>query len=242
MSTVVLDAPINERTPHLRSFQSDLEIRSDGDGRTVHGIAVPFGQKTRIIERGRRFDESFRYGSFAKTIAEAAHHDFARVKFFANHQKRKLPLGRALMLREDTAGLYCEMRASKTREGDEILELIRDGAIDAFSIGFIPILGDPMDFFRNRERTEVEWVEVALREISAVTFPAYAGAAIEGVRAEDAADEDPTEDLSPEDEAAGDGTSDRADAATESADATSPTGLTRGERDAYLRRQYLKEK
>lgn len=158
-----------------RTHEADLEVRSDG--RTVHGIAVPYNDPTTIRDWSGSYVEIFAPGAFAKTISERGH----KVKALAQHNRQALPLGRATALREDAAGLYCELRMSKTREADEVLELIRDGAVDSFSVGFAPV--------KNQERTDpsqgriVTRTEARLDEISVVPFPAYAGAEIAGVRA-----------------------------------------------------------
>ncbi len=158
-----------------RTSHADLEVRG-GDGRTVVGIAMPFDEPANIVEpSGQRFVETFRRGAFARTIRERGD----RVKFLAQHNRQAMPLGRATLLREDTQGLYGEFRVSKTTAGDEVLELVRDGALDGLSVGFAPLSnGDRW----NATRSEVERLEVALREVSAVTFPAFAGAGIAGVR------------------------------------------------------------
>lgn len=157
---------------------ADLEIRSDGDGRTVYGIAVPFDEPTPIREHGREFTEVFKQGAFAKTINDGAQ----RVKFLMNHDRQSAPLGRAVSLVEDPTGLVGEFRVSKTQAGDEALELIRDGVLDAFSVGFRPIRDK-----WNRARDFVERIEVALPEVSTVSFPAYSGALVSGVRQDDGA-------------------------------------------------------
>lgn len=157
-----------------RATPADLEIRGDGDGRTVVGLAVPFDHPALIDEGGgSTFTEVFRRGAFAKTIAERP----GRVKVFGKHQRSGLPVGRASALREDPAGLYAELRISATPDGDNVLELVRDGTLDALSIGFQPI--------RNKwspKRDTVERLEAKLHEISVVDFPAYSNALISGVR------------------------------------------------------------
>lgn len=162
---------------HRRAFSSELEIRSDGDGRTVTGIAVPFGTRTPIREWGQSYDEEFAKGAFARTIAERGD----RVKFLDQHDSSR-PLGRATLLREDASGLYAEFRVSKTSRGDDFLELLRDGAIDSFSVGFLPVPGT--DDVRAGGKHIVRR-EVKLREVSAVTFPAYEGATITGIRCDE---------------------------------------------------------
>lgn len=156
-----------------RANPVDLEVR--GDGRTVVGIAMPFDQPTEIRDASGTYQETFRFGSFRKTIAERGPQG---VKTFAKHQRASLPIGRASVLREDPAGLYSELRVSKTAAGDEILELVRDGALDSLSIGFQPV--------KDRQvRGGVERLEVRLFEVSIVDFPAYVGATIAGVRSDE---------------------------------------------------------
>jgi HK97 family phage prohead protease len=155
-------------------FATELEVRSEGDGRTVFGIAVPFNEPVDIRDWFDEYTEVFAEGSFAKTIAERGD----KVKFLWQHD-RGAPIGRATTLREDTEGLYAEFRVSKTQQGDEVLELVRDGALDSFSIGFMPV----QDLTVAKDgKVTVTRTEVSLREVSAVTFPAYESALMSGVR------------------------------------------------------------
>jgi uncharacterized protein len=158
----------------LRATPADLSIRGD-HGRTVVGIAVPWDSPTEIRGEGRPYSEVWRRGSFSKSVAERAN----KVKTFAKHARGRLPIGRALLLRDDPVGLYSELRISATEAGDEVLELVRDGTLDGLSIGFSPI----KDRWNTR-RDVVERLEAALHEISVVDYPAFAGATITGVRGE----------------------------------------------------------
>lgn len=158
-----------------RVAPSDLEIR--GDGRTVYGIAVPFDREAMVNDGFGPYREVFRMGSFRKTIREHG----GRVKFLANHNRTN-PIGKAISLKEDAAGLIGEFRISKTPEGDNALELVRDGVYDSFSIGFAKVQE------RNKDGV-TERLEVKLREVSILAFPAYEGALVSGVRQE-VADED----------------------------------------------------
>lgn len=161
----------------VRQYGADLEVRSEGDGRTVAGIAAPFDQVT----HAPGFAEVIRRGAFARTIRERGQ----RVKFLALHDGESLPLGRATTLREDAAGLFAEFRVSRTTRGDEVLELIKDGALDALSIGFAAIEERMVKGVR-------ELHEVRLFEVSAVNFGAYEGARILATRAEVAPPPTPT--------------------------------------------------
>ena len=154
-----------------RAFAADLAVRADRDGRTVSGIVVPFDTVARVSDGGPAYDERFARGAFAKTIAERGD----RVKLLLQHDSSE-PIGRATLLREDTAGLYGEFRVSAVPAGEQALELVRDGVIDSFSVGFTPIKHSSDG--RVTVRTEVR-----LREASLVTFGAYDGARVLALRA-----------------------------------------------------------
>lgn len=156
---------------YTREFTADLEVRASGDGRTITGIVVPFEREARVSDGGPSYMEMFRRGAFTKTIAERG----SRVKFLSQHDQRRNPLGRATLLREDATGVYGEFQVSKTSAGDEALELVRDGALDSFSVGFAPVK-------HLKEGDTVVRTEVSLREVSLVTFPAYEDARIAAVR------------------------------------------------------------
>lgn len=159
-----------------RAHPADLEVRSTG--RTIVGLAVPFDVPARVSDGSHRYTEVFRRGAFARTIAERGP---TRVKSLVMHDRQRLPIGRAEVLREDPNGLYAELRVSKTDFGDQVLELVRDGALDGLSIGFQPV---PHGDRWSNDQTTCERIEVRLREISIVDSPAYDDALISAVRAE----------------------------------------------------------
>lgn len=163
----------------IRDFVADIEIRSDGTGRTVHGILVPYNTVARVSDGGPAYEEMFAPGAFARDI-EARNGDFRGVKFLYQHDHEQ-PIGRAVELRDDAAGLFGAFRVAKTSKGDEALELLREGVLDSFSIGFRPIDPAPGDPIKTGE--PVVRTKAGLRETSLVTFPAYAGALVAGVRA-----------------------------------------------------------
>ena len=161
----------------LTRFAPDLELAKTSDGRTVCGLICPFDSVAMVDDGAGPYKESFRFGAFAKTIAERGD----KVKFLSHHNKSVNPLGRASLLREDTAGVWGEFYVSKTQAGDEALELVKDGVLDSFSVGFAPIRAA-----RNTATGVLERTEVALRETSLVTFPAYTGAQVASIREETA--------------------------------------------------------
>lgn len=160
-------------------FAPDVEIQRGGDGRTVHGILIPWDTPTRVYDqhgptgRAAAYTEAIARGAFPDAVTNPR-----AVKFLSHHNRQTNPLGRGEAIRDDAAGLYGELRVSRTAAGDEVLELIKDGVLDAFSAGFVPVesvsRGDV--YVRTLGR---------LNETSIVTFPAYADALVAGVRSQE---------------------------------------------------------
>lgn len=176
-----------------RSFTPDLEVRSDGDGRTIVGIAVPYGRTINVPSEGIR--ERFARGAFNHQLRAAN-----RIAFARDH----LPFGGVLigstkLLRDDAAGLYGEWRVSRTAAGDETLELVRDGALRELSVGFKErrnrMVADPGGPITERVKADAS-------EVAVVMAGAYgrAGAVMTGVRSLQLPDLEDTLELELEDE------------------------------------------
>lgn len=157
----------------IRGFAPQLEIRAaskGGDGRTVEGIAVPYGRAQRIDPT---LVEQFARGAFNHQL-NAPH----RVRFSREHMSFGGALiGRAVELRDDPAGLWGAWRVSATPAGDETLTLVEDGVLDELSIGFRER--------QNRRLADgtIERVRADLVEVSVVLSGAYGrGALVSAVR------------------------------------------------------------
>jgi uncharacterized protein len=151
----------------VRTSPIALELREDG--RTLAGRVMPYNTEARIGS----YTETFRPGAFADA-------DATQVPLLAVHDREQLPIGRALTLTDGPAGLDAELRVSKTTLGDEVLELIKDGAVGGLSVGFQAI-----EDRWNATRTRVERIKARLVEISVTSFPAYQDARILAVRHEE---------------------------------------------------------
>ncbi|MGV0624465.1 HK97 family phage prohead protease [Mycolicibacter minnesotensis] len=152
---------------------SELET---GSGRTLHGLAIPYGVTRQVRDGdGDWYKERLTEGAFARSIRERGH----KVRLLAQHNERAMPVGKATALTESPAGLHAELEVARTAAGDDLLELVRTGVVDSFSIGFVGLQGhwDSDDAY---VRTEC-----ALREVSAVWNPAYPEARINGIRSGD---------------------------------------------------------
>jgi HK97 family phage prohead protease len=144
-----------------------------GNGRTVFGTVVPYGQVVTVDDGAGPYQERFEYGAFARSIRERG----AKIRLFTNHDTRKMPVGRAVELVEEPDGLHAAFDIVATRDGDDALELVRSGTVDSFSVGFAGV--------RHRMVSGVVVrTEAALREVSLTPMPAYEGATVAGVRSQ----------------------------------------------------------
>jgi HK97 family phage prohead protease len=110
-------------------------------------------------------------GAFNKTLKERGD----RVKILWQHNE---PIGKPLQMTPDSKGLFVEGKISKTRLGDEAVELMNDGVIDQMSIGFsIPAGKSERDSKGMRLINEVK-----LYEFSLVTFPMNENAFVTSIK------------------------------------------------------------
>jgi len=139
----------------------DVELRFNEEERTVSGIAVPYGQDANI---GGAYTERFIRGSISEDVTD--------VKLFYGHAE---PIGRLIEGRDTDAGFEIVAKISDTMRGNEVRTLLKDGVLNKFSVGFVPVDSE-------RDGSTVIRKAVSLREVSVVPFPAYAGATIQEVR------------------------------------------------------------
>jgi HK97 family phage prohead protease len=110
-------------------------------------------------------------GAFAKSIAR--HKEGRRVKLLWQHDQSK-PIGVVSSICEDEKGLLVEANVNNTiSQGREVISLIRQEALDAFSIGF-NVAKSSIDAKGYRNILEAD-----LWEVSVVTFPANVMARID---------------------------------------------------------------
>lgn len=141
----------------------NFEHSADVTGRTFTGYASTFGNVDAV-------GDTIEPGAFAKSIEERMPRK--QVKVLWQHRD---PIGLPTVMREDERGLFVEGVISKTRLGDEALELMKDGVVDRLSIGFTVMDSEPTEEGRLIKA-------VTLYEFSPVTFPADSYAEIIGVK------------------------------------------------------------
>lgn len=158
--------PLRERVCGLRLIAMDgLELRFTGgssiEGRSLVGVAAPFGVETRIAD----FREVIAPGAFTRSLA--AGND---VLALADHDKAKV-LGRTstgtLQLREAADGLHYALTLPDTSTGNDLRALAARGDLGGVSFGFNVV----RDSWNGDLRT---LHDVQLHEISIVqAWPAY---------------------------------------------------------------------
>lgn len=169
-TATLLDAPKDNlirmvvRAPELR--------QEDGDeGRTLVGYASVFNAPAEIWSWEGRFLETFLPGAFKRTLRNNGD----KIKVLFNHgfdpSIGDKPLGKPAVMREDDAGLWVEVPFSRTSYNEDLLALVRDGAIDGMSITF-SIVKDSWEYPEDElPRRTIK--EVKLYEFGPVTWPAY---------------------------------------------------------------------
>lgn len=141
-----------------------LEIKAEGETGVFEGYGAIFGNKDRdgdIVARGA-FAESLKAGMPAMLWQ----HD------------QKAPIGKFEEVREDDKGLYVKGKLVMQGRGLEAYELLKMGALNGLSIGFVTkdARRDPATNTRTISKAD-------LMEISLVTFPANDLARVNNVKA-----------------------------------------------------------
>jgi HK97 family phage prohead protease len=141
-----------------RSF----EVRLDAETREVTGLAVPYGSTADIG------------GVYREAFAPGAIRSVEDVKLFWQHSE---PIGKIIEGRDTEAGFEIRAMISDTPRGNEAYTLLKDNVINKFSVGFVPVE-------QTRDGDLVTRTLVDLKEVSLVSFPAFAGASVAEVREE----------------------------------------------------------
>jgi HK97 family phage prohead protease/HK97 family phage major capsid protein len=149
----------------------EFEVRADLEERTITGLAVPYGQDANIG------------GAYMERFVPGAISDVTDVKLFYGHEE---PIGKVLTGRDTDAGYEITAKVSDTVRGNEVMTLMRDGVLNKFSVGFVPLESE-------RDGSTVTRTKVSLKEVSVVPFPAFAGANITEVREDGGIPAEPSE-------------------------------------------------
>lgn len=158
---------------------------ADGETWEVSGYLSTFGN----VDDG---GDLILPGAFDATLASGR-----KVKFLFDHDGSK-PLGPPLTLTADDHGLFAKGRISKTALGADVHTLLLDGALDSWSIGYLPT------DFTWKDQGDGAMVRILktvdLFEGSLVSVPMNALALVTGVKSQDGATEAPPAEEAPADD------------------------------------------
>jgi HK97 family phage prohead protease len=146
-----------------------VELRATSR-REVEGIVAPYGETSYLTPDPH--GERFLRGSLSRSVRDRG----MRVKLFRNHDHSRA-VGRATAWNaDDPAGLWGRFKVAATPAGDEVLTEVREGTLDAFSIGFRALVTHrAVDSVR-------EVVAAELHEVSIAPMGAYEGARVLALR------------------------------------------------------------
>jgi HK97 family phage prohead protease len=147
-----------------RSFANlTLETKENAPAGTFEGYGAVFGNTDRD-------GDIVAFGAFADSLK-------GRLPALLWQHNPKEPIGRFDVVREDKKGLYVKGRLSQTGRGAEAYELMKMGALDGLSIGFVT-----REAARNAATGTRTINKADLMEVSLVTFPANELARVASVK------------------------------------------------------------
>lgn len=148
---------------------SDISANQAGtmiEDRTIKGYLIAWGVKddwgTIMVK-----------GCCAKSLQDRGVNSNSNYKITLLWQHdQSEPIGRFTTLQEDNYGLYFEAEIDRIEEGDRVLEQIRSGTLNCFSVGF-DYVWDKVDYDEKEDALVLK--EIQLYEGSVVTIPSNMG-------------------------------------------------------------------
>ncbi|REE72133.1 hypothetical protein C8E05_1521 [Rhodococcus wratislaviensis] len=153
----------------IRNVEFEVRI-ADEQTRSVSGLAVPYGQTINI-------------GGFQERVERGAFDTTQSVPLLWGHDHKEIPIGKVTALRDTEAGLEIDAQLNETTRGKDAYIALKNGDVNKFSIGFLPVES------RNEDDVIVR-TKATLKEVSVVNFPAYEQASVTSVREADTKDKE----------------------------------------------------
>jgi HK97 family phage prohead protease len=148
------------------------EFKAAGDSWEVSGYASTFGN----VDFG---GDVVMHGAFDDWLA-GWKSGVNKTRFLFSHQSSMI-LGRPTEMKVDNRGLFVRAKISKTQLGADIHTLLKDEALESFSIGYIPTDVEFDNYGTRKLKT------ISLPEFSLVAMPMNSEAVVTGVKHGDGA-------------------------------------------------------
>jgi hypothetical protein len=158
-----------------RTFSLVMEVRDQGDGRTLYGRAVPY----HVVGDVGQFSERFLPGCFSRQLAASG---TGHIKLYDAHDSRlrgQAHIGKTEELRDAPDGLYGSWRIFDTPAGNTALTMVKEGEVTGLSIGFKPGEGGGS---RKASDGVIERLSGHLDHVALTSEPVYAEASVLAVR------------------------------------------------------------
>lgn len=160
-----------------RAFPTETIV----EGRTLEGVALYWDRASRVTDNGRDFYlEAFSSRSTDKQLNERKNpFPLGFLHPWSTGAADKRPLG-SVTFQRSAEGLVFVATLSRTQAADEMLELVKDGAVSDVSVGF--------QGYKHTAKGDVTLrTEIGLRELSLAPagMGQHQGAQVLAVRAED---------------------------------------------------------
>lgn len=191
--SALADIPPPSQRAYTVADGAEYHLRSDTEGRTVEAYVVPWGVPTEVTDVEGHYFEQFHKGAFGRQLKRTG---LAGIAVLYNHGKDlhgrpserfSLPLGTPVEIHEDGPGLFTATRYAKTELADDVLQLVREDAIQGHSVTFTRTPGGRGTKRIPRGHSSgldlVERLDTVLIEYGPTPFPSYAGTGAVGVRA-----------------------------------------------------------
>lgn len=121
--------------PELLRRSFDATLTSEGDGRTLEGLCVPYNVPAQVDDGQGPYKEMFVKGAFARAVK-------APNRVFLNFEHKpgiSNVLGHGLTFQERDDGLYGSLEIDDGEEGNKALRLYRQGILGGLSVEFKPM-------------------------------------------------------------------------------------------------------
>lgn len=147
-------------------FKTDFKTRAENDAKYIEGYFIRFNQETELM---RGMFEEIKPSAVVNSLRAND------IRCLFNHDSAVV-LGRTgnstLELRADETGLWGSVKVNPAdKQANDIYARIERGDINACSFGFIPI--DEQIEHRDDGSVKFNVLDMDLKEVSPVTFPAY---------------------------------------------------------------------
>jgi HK97 family phage prohead protease len=163
-------------------YRSFAPVDLENDGRTVVGLAAPYGEIALADDGAGPYHETFDRGAFAPVVSRWP---ARRMKVQLEHPERVgmgAWVGRGQEWHDDHEGLRVVLRLDDTEDGRSAAYKIRDGQTPAMSIAFVPGLSES-EYHQDLAAPVLHRRQVrAISHVALVPAGAYNSARIEALR------------------------------------------------------------